>query len=87
MVDAVDDHEALRVIDLVDHAVRAAASRPQPLQFTVERPAHAMGVLQERAEHELHDRGSSGFLEAAELAIRRAGDAQFERLGLDHRFE
>ena len=50
MVDAVDDDEARRVIDLVDHAGRAAASRPQPFQLTVERPADAMGVLQERAE-------------------------------------
>ena len=87
MVDAVDDDEALRLVDLVDHAVRASAGRSQPRQLTVERPADAMGVLEERAEHELHDRSSGSFLEAAELAIRRTGDAQFERLGLDHRSE
>lgn len=56
MVDAVNDHESFSLVYLVDHAVRASAGRSQPCQLAMERSAHAMGVLQEGTDHELHDR-------------------------------
>lgn len=81
MVDAVNDNEVFGVVDLVDHAIRASAGRSQPFQLALEWPAHAVGVLQERPEHELHDRSCCAFRKPTELAIRRTGDPKLERLG------
>lgn len=45
-----------------------------------------MGVLHERPEHELNDRGRGSFRKSSELAIRWTGDAKLERLDFGHRF-
>jgi hypothetical protein len=86
MVDAVNDHDVFGLLDLVDHAVCATAGGSQPFQLTLERSADAVGVLQERPDHECHDRSRSALRKSAELAIRRTRDAKLERLGFGHRF-
>jgi hypothetical protein len=85
VVDAVHDHDSVVLVDLVDHAVRAAPGRSQTLQLTLERPTDPMGVIEERPEHELDDRGRGALWEASGLAVSWTGDAELERFGLDHR--
>lgn len=86
MVDAVNDHEVVGLVDLVDDAVRASAGRSQSCQLALERTAHAVGVLQERPEHELDDRGRRPLRKPTELPIRRTGHPKLERRCLGHCF-
>lgn len=86
MVDAMNDHELFSLVNLVDHPVRASAGRSQPCQLALERSAHAMGVLQERPDHELDNRCRCALREPTELAMRRTGDLKLKRFILGHRF-
>ncbi len=76
MLDAVDDHEPLAVIDLVDDAVHAASSRTHPRQLALQGATEPMRVLEECAEHEFDDRGCSAFGEPVELSFSGTGDTQ-----------
>jgi hypothetical protein len=61
MVDAQDDHGPLVIVDLVDHAVRATTSRPQPDELSLERVSNPTRGTYERPRHELDDRTGNTF--------------------------
>jgi hypothetical protein len=57
MLCAVDEDDAGRFVDLIDHAKLSPAGRVQPLELTLERFACSVGILGDRAEDRLYDRG------------------------------
>jgi hypothetical protein len=57
MVCAVDEDDAGRFVDLIDHAKLSPAGRIQPLEFALEWLACSVGILGDRAEDRLYDRG------------------------------
>ena len=57
MVDAEHDHGVLFLVDLVDHPVGAASRKMKAGEFSLEAPADAVRVLDERCHHELDDCG------------------------------
>ena len=76
MLDAVDDHQTLGVVDLIDDAVNAASSGAQAGELTLWLSTETMWVVEQCAEHELDDCRRGAFGETAELSFGGAGDAQ-----------
>lgn len=76
MLDAVDDHESLGVVDLVDDAVHAASSRAHSRQLALQGATESMRILEECAEHEFDDCGRGAFGEPVELSFCGSGDTQ-----------
>ena len=56
VIDSQDNDGVLIVVDLVDHSVRPRRRRAEPREFALQTPADAVWVLDEGAQHELHDR-------------------------------
>lgn len=67
----------LIVIDLVDHAIRPSSRRVEPGEFALQTSADAVGIVNERAQHEFNDRGCGALGESFQLALCRTGHAQF----------
>jgi len=76
MLDAVDDHQSVGVIGLVDDAVPAASSRARAGQLSLKHSTESMGVVEECAEHEFDGGGCGAFGEPVELPFGGTGDAQ-----------
>jgi len=57
MLDTNDAHDSGRVVRLVDDPVRASSSRTVPLEFSLQGLADELGRIEQRADHELDDRG------------------------------
>ena len=76
-LDAVDDHESLGVVDLVDDAACAASSRAHARQLALQGATEPMRVVEECAEQECDDCGCGAFGEPVELSPSGTGDAQF----------
>lgn len=79
VLDAKDDDQSFRLIDLVDDAIHAASSRSHSGQFTLQYAAETVRAVDERTEHELDDRRGGPFGKSAELAFRRPGDSESVR--------
>lgn len=67
--DPKNDHESMRLVDLVDHAVGATPGRPESGEFALEFVAETVWIVDERAEHELDDRRGGAFGESIELSF------------------
>lgn len=56
MFDADDHDEIVLGLDAVDDAIRASPRRPVALELSLQRLPDTRGVIQQRTQHELHDR-------------------------------
>jgi hypothetical protein len=66
MIDPQHGQFALIVVDLVDDTVRAASSRPQAGELTLERMSDPSRILDESADEELNDGCCGAFRESSE---------------------
>ena len=80
MFDAKDVDEPLVIVDLVDHAIGAAPSRPESSEFTLEWMSDPVAVLAERTDQELDDCSGHTIRKSRELAFSRRRDSQGPRL-------
>lgn len=76
----------VRIEDLVHDAVDTASSGVQPFELALEWGAHPAGIVDQRAEHELHDGSGGSFGEAGQLALGGPGDHKSVGGVLVHRF-
>ena len=76
MVDAQHDHGMLVVIDLVHDSVGATTGGVEPSEFALQPSSDAVGVLDERRQHELDDRSGGAFGQSAQLSLSGSGDTQ-----------
>ena len=67
---------------IVDDTVRTAAGGVESGEFWLQPFSDTMGVVTERREHELDDRGGSAPWESAQLSLGRTGDSQFVGVGV-----
>jgi hypothetical protein len=81
VVDAEHDHHVLLVVDLVDHSVGTTSGGVEPGELALETPADTMRVLDERGQHELHDRSRGALGQSFELSLNGTGDPQLVRVG------
>lgn len=76
MFDAVHDHQATDVIDLVDDLVNAPSSGAKAGELSLERAPKSMRVVEKRTEHEFKDCCGGAFGQPVELSFGRTGNAQ-----------
>ena len=76
VLDAQDEDGSLVLVDRVHDAVGASTGREMAGELALERLADALGVIKERADYELGDRGGDPLRKSGESALRRRGDAQ-----------
>jgi len=57
MFDTYDPYDSRRVVRLVDDPVRASSSRTASLTFSLQGLADEVRCVEQRADHELDDRG------------------------------
>jgi len=58
MIDRDDRHDAVLIVDLVDHPEVTPTSTVLALQVESERPTDSLRTLRQTAVHELHTRSS-----------------------------
>ena len=84
MIYALNDNETIVVADLVDDPVRTPTGGVEAGEFALEGAADSMGVLDQRTEHELHDRDGDVLGKLRQLPFGGPGDPQRERARVGH---
>jgi hypothetical protein len=69
VIDSQDDDGVLIVVDFVDHAIRPSSCRVEPGEFALQTTADAVGIVNERAQHELDDRSCGAFCEPTQRCV------------------
>lgn len=70
MVDPEDDYGHTFVVDLVDHPIRPASSRPESGKFALERVTNPTRCFDEPGEHEFDDRRRNALGQSGQRPFR-----------------